>query len=330
MLQTTRLRLRPREEHQCLEPGINGGVCGRKFSRRWNLKRHIQTQHMTVDPSALVGTHYKASLPFGMAAGTSVAPEALLQNEFDISPAQRPTREPHPPSGPPSGNLDISTPSQQAGEETLPSIPAYPPCRSPICPLPGTADQAQLPAGSGVRRQGALGKRLPGTWPDPTEERISKRPRADKAGRPCAGLGRAVFTEIMPAYDVKRSKTHPQQQRGLQWLSQEGKLIFDQHLESLMRSWGVKPRHSGTCVLWPQDWMALDPEKIAEILTYENCPLVELSNRSVNDPLPLPPGCEEAYGVHRIIGTLTISRYCRGRLVGFEDGRAEGSSSTTL
>ncbi|KAJ2976211.1 hypothetical protein NUW58_g8142 [Xylaria curta] len=93
-------------------------------------------------------------------------------------------------------------------------------------------------------------------------------------------LGRARFRDVMPAYDVPSSKKYPGQQRGLQWLSKGGKDSMDAFVSRIMASWGVKTTHSGTCIIWPQDWQALEPKTLAELLTFENTPLID-SDRSM-------------------------------------------------
>ena len=48
---------------------------------------------------------------------------------------------------------------------------------------------------------------------------------------------------------------------------------FHKHFGTLVRRWGVKESQSSTCVLNPVDWAGMDPLKIAEIFSYEKCPL---------------------------------------------------------
>ncbi|KAI1357831.1 hypothetical protein F5Y08DRAFT_346332 [Xylaria arbuscula] len=48
-----------------------------------------------------------------------------------------------------------------------------------------------------------------------------------------------------------------------------------------MASWGVKATHSGTCIVWPQDWQALDPETVAGLLTFENTPLIDSDQKKL-------------------------------------------------
>ncbi|KAF2963285.1 hypothetical protein GQX73_g10292 [Xylaria multiplex] len=93
-------------------------------------------------------------------------------------------------------------------------------------------------------------------------------------------LGRGRFRDAMPAYEVPSSKKYPGQQRGLQWLSKGGKDSMDAFVTRIMASWGVKTTHSGTCIVWPQDWQALEPEALAGLLTFENTPPID-SDRSM-------------------------------------------------
>ncbi|KAF2963283.1 hypothetical protein GQX73_g10294 [Xylaria multiplex] len=91
---------------------------------------------------------------------------------------------------------------------------------------------------------------------------------------------RARFGEAMPTYDASLSTKHPRQQKGIQWLSYDAKEGLERHVTRLMASWGVKVTHSGTCIVWPRDWKALEPQVIACLLEFENCPLID-SDRSV-------------------------------------------------
>ncbi|KAI0188352.1 hypothetical protein EV127DRAFT_513098 [Xylaria flabelliformis] len=93
-------------------------------------------------------------------------------------------------------------------------------------------------------------------------------------------LGRARFRDVMPAYDAPSSRKYPGQQRGLQWLSRGGRDSMDAFVTRMMASWGVRTTHSGTCIIWPQDWQALEPEMLAGLLTFENAPLID-SDRSM-------------------------------------------------
>ncbi|KAJ3573947.1 hypothetical protein NPX13_g4523 [Xylaria arbuscula] len=93
-------------------------------------------------------------------------------------------------------------------------------------------------------------------------------------------LGRGRFQDVMPSYEAPSSKKYPGQQRGLQWLSKAGKDTMEAFVSEIMASWGVKVTHSGTCIVWPQDWQALDPETVAGLLTFENTPPID-SDRSL-------------------------------------------------
>jgi hypothetical protein len=82
--------------------------------------------------------------------------------------------------------------------------------------------------------------------------------------------------DALPSYKVKRSRQYPLQQSGLQWLTQAGKHKFDGYLAKLLGQWGVKKSKStdsGPCVLYPADWAALNPTRLAALFKYETCPL---------------------------------------------------------
>jgi hypothetical protein len=96
------------------------------------------------------------------------------------------------------------------------------------------------------------------------------RERRDKIRK---RLYEVLEKEAHPVYQVKRSKKLPFQQRAIDWLTQAGKLHFDQYFARLLSQWGVKETHIGTCLLLPGDWAAPDPLRVAQLFNAENCPL---------------------------------------------------------
>jgi hypothetical protein len=54
--------------------------------------------------------------------------------------------------------------------------------------------------------------------------------------------------------------------------SNAAKSHFDHHFSSILAQWGVKPTHTGTCLLLPADWAALDPIRLAALFSPENYP----------------------------------------------------------
>ncbi|KAI0870515.1 hypothetical protein GGS24DRAFT_504722 [Hypoxylon argillaceum] len=118
---------------------------------------------------------------------------------------------------------------------------------------------------------------LSAPFPDPGRVTREGDPRdTDRLG--VEGLlGRARFRNVMPAYNAVVSKKYPGQIRGVRWLSQCGKDHLEGHMSRLMASWGLGTSHSGTCVIWPKDWRALEPEALASLLKFENCALVSSS-----------------------------------------------------
>ena len=68
---------------------------------------------------------------------------------------------------------------------------------------------------------------------------------------------RAIHKPAVPTYAVKQSKKVHGQQEGINWLTHAAKLRFEQHYETLLARWGVKPSHKGTCILLPEAWKAL-------------------------------------------------------------------------
>ena len=79
----------------------------------------------------------------------------------------------------------------------------------------------------------------------------------------------ALTSEILPSYAVKRSKKIPEQQRGIDWLKKEAKLKFEDFYRELLARWGVAVGHTGTCVLVPEAYKALEPLEVMETITQD-------------------------------------------------------------
>ncbi|KAI1455683.1 hypothetical protein F4805DRAFT_459516 [Annulohypoxylon moriforme] len=105
-------------------------------------------------------------------------------------------------------------------------------------------------------------------------------------------LGRARLVEVMPTYEVKLSKSQPHQ-KAIEWLSCAARDVLHARVADIMGSWGVGPSHSGTCVLWPQDWAMLRPSAIVDLLSFESCPLID-SDRAVRMRADAPLELAEA------------------------------------
>ena len=78
--------------------------------------------------------------------------------------------------------------------------------------------------------------------------------------------------DLVPEYEVKRSKKTPSQQRVIQWMTASGKQHFNSYLSSTLANWGITPAHKATCVSLPASWAALDSMSLIEIFEQSNCP----------------------------------------------------------
>ena len=72
----------------------------------------------------------------------------------------------------------------------------------------------------------------------------------------------ASNSDMLPSYPVKRSKKFADQQRGIDWLKTEAKTKFEHFYRTLLARWGVAPGYTGTCVLVPEAYRALEPLEI--------------------------------------------------------------------
>ena len=104
----------------------------------------------------------------------------------------------------------------------------------------------------------------------------------------CSRVMQAATGQHIPIYDIKSSKKYMQQERGLDWLTFKAKKSFDDSQENLLSQWGVKPGHTGTCVLCPEDWRLHDP------LGLESC----LTDKPKHLPEPGTPRAAYSYSDH--------------------------------
>ena len=77
----------------------------------------------------------------------------------------------------------------------------------------------------------------------------------------------AASRPSLPSYPIKESKKHPGQMRAIDWLKPECEEKFKTFYEDLLAKWGVKNGHTGTCVLVPEAYRALEPLDIMEKIT---------------------------------------------------------------
>jgi len=67
----------------------------------------------------------------------------------------------------------------------------------------------------------------------------------------------------------KKSRGH---QEDVDWLTFAAKARFDEVHALLLASWGVRPGHSGTCVLIPKKWNTGDPLDFVNEFIFKECP----------------------------------------------------------
>ena len=93
---------------------------------------------------------------------------------------------------------------------------------------------------------------------DPSQKGIAGRKRKlsySTASRPYQSLSR----EPIPSYEVKASKKIRGQIRAAELILAKAKSEFEHIYEGLLARWGVKRGHTGTCVLFPQDYRSREP-----------------------------------------------------------------------
>ncbi|KAB5559742.1 hypothetical protein GE09DRAFT_1220405 [Coniochaeta sp. 2T2.1] len=225
----------------------SGAPCTSKFTRPWNLKRHLRDFHEAdmspplMQPVALIH-----------AARTSVAPDdnreppptlsrKRTSSHAEVPPAKRARHEettfPHATPTP-------STAPEAVGQTTAPAPP------SPL----GQLDIDSTPS-----------------------EQHSQQPSPQS---PRCWRGFAAAMPSMPRYGVRSSAQQPGQPKALAWLSQAAKDTFTAFQTRALAKWGVTPDHDGTCVMDPADWANLDPIELMETLTHRTSPTAHSQNRT--------------------------------------------------
>lgn len=89
------------------------------------------------------------------------------------------------------------------------------------------------------------------------------------------GQDRSLYTRPIPVYSVKRSSVFPRQQKAISWLTETAKDAHDNRVSELMGSWGLRPSHSGTCLLIPSNWARIPPSSLMERFSHEKCPKID-------------------------------------------------------
>ncbi len=295
-------------EHKCNEPGKNGsGPCNKTFKKLGNLKRHKTDQHrktslvfITYDAGARkaapTSTHRRlsadtrkvrvitsaSSTPSNFAVhvnSDALAASNLrrpsLRNQLGpyVTHAQEAEmtlsedRTVNSPSSPRrlsalwDYQLRNSNPLNAAGQ-AIPDRQQWPDSQSHSeLQILGRRPQSE--------REGAA---LSGASPNCSEQtKLAQAEVSKKRRRSSTFNGRAYLARsrpIMPSYSVKQSKNMAAQQRGLEWLTGSGKSYFNSKFEHHLAQWGVRVGHTGTCVLLPEAWKAMQPMELLRV--FEN------------------------------------------------------------
>jgi hypothetical protein len=230
---------------------LTGKVCGKECSRRWNLDRHIKEHH-----KALKFINYVPSvnglqrLPSDSEGEGELDEDADEDEELDLDLDV--------------GDTNSGDAPQPIGPQSQPTASA--PGRSPSQQLP-TTQPSDLPPSAGE-----LAQENTTSTSTSTSNADLTPPWLQRKNRRCRDLCGSADKEDLPTYQVKRSKKTGAQQLAIQWLTQVAKNHFDKYLAAALAQWGVKPSHTGTCVLLPADWAALDPSTIADLFSTQSCP----------------------------------------------------------
>ncbi|KAL8657101.1 MAG: hypothetical protein Q9226_002253 [Calogaya cf. arnoldii] len=88
-----------------------------------------------------------------------------------------------------------------------------------------------------------------------------------------------ILGDPLPIYDVPSSRKAAQI-KALAWTTQAAKEKFRSVYEALLARWGVSFRHTGTCILLPEDWRFSNALDLMALFTPENCPKRDASRAS--------------------------------------------------
>lgn len=212
----------------CGERLRDGSVCGEAFTRAGNLQRHLRVQHQAEMPARFRFIHM---VPDANGSLTEVQDEAHVTNEQPESTAEEPSWK--------AAMDQMSRNAESIAMHTSSIVSAVTNNRD------GIGSEASQQAGRGE----TPGAREGGDAPHPAR---------DAAFR----FGRGLYLTPMPSYLVKRSRPVPSQQCALSWLSQKTKERVDRTVSRLMRSWGVTPDYSASCILVPAKWKSRNPAQV--------------------------------------------------------------------
>ena len=144
---------------------------------------------------------------------------------------------------------------------------------TPQSPVPGanrtatrmTPDSPSLVQGPGVVSDSDVALDLPSQSASVTVAATERKRKLSygNASRPL----QALTSDLLPSYPAKRSKKVREQQRGIDWLKREAMLKFGDFYRELLARWGVAVGHTGTCVLVPEAYKALEPVEVMQTIT---------------------------------------------------------------
>ena len=167
---------------------------------------------------------------------------------------------------------------------------ASPPNKAPIAPMMHTAHvkgdtyETHLPPTDEVNSDRGLFEMVPGpgTTRDSGDGQKRKRSVVDVDGGGYDRIAHARLDPPMPSYKPQLSTQIPNQMKGIEWLSNKAKGLFEEELTFRLAQWGVDRSHKGTCVLVPEDWKSLDPMDLLPIFDIENSPTAQAARLRYN------------------------------------------------
>lgn len=223
--------------------------CTSTFSRPYNLRRHILTQH---DRTTVTFVDCNPNVQ----QSVTYYPVPLSDpSDGRVPSAEGPIVHPRPKAMMNRQAEPRETPGYEAAHEA----PTIHRTESPSSPIDARElDMCQLP-------------------PCQDEDQTSM---VRKRKLSCTGYDRIAWSRRappVPSYDVKLSSKFDGEMKGSEWLCPAAKKTFDHEHVRRLAEWGVTQGHSGTCILVPEDWRSLDPMQLVDLFDLDNCPLAQVS-----------------------------------------------------
>lgn len=265
---------------ECLFLRPDGRVCGKKFTRTWNLHRHTRTQHqkrnlpgstfVNTTPESFRDSYHKEHAISDQSLvgektvddGNQVMPprsgnchakgvaynassEHLPIHQWALTPGQRPQQSPGQeylePAEPAFYSYQNAMLREQP-QDTFRSQQSQNSTRDNLMEVSGS-DVSRMRSPPEYSSQIEPARQIHKRQAAPSDTSSRQRTNDNRIGMRSHQklvFDRCRFDEAMPHYEIKTSRQTRGQMKALSWLSVEAKTIFEQHMEQTTSKWGTQ------------------------------------------------------------------------------------------